>query len=483
MNSYAMVVPPDEYVSPGLRPLWPAEFFPCLWAAEPRTVRASWLRSDIRHICYVDRREPAMPLLSRDEAHLLYNNALLYQGQAALQLGAGRGWSTFFLASAGPQVQVLDPLLARADYHAAVSEPLTAAGIMNRANLVAADGAADIEAAAVRQQSPFSFFFLDRNPTGPLPLDIIQACEARAAPNAMMLFNNLVIPAVADGWKWLQSKGWQLRAYQTRQMMGVAWRGTAAPVEHWPDPSILWSILWDVPAHLQGIPISGWHNGIYGKFLADEFNYLQNSVRSYTLLCQRRLSGLYTFVRQVCLADLPGNIVECGTCWGGAAAFMARITKQYSRRPRTTFACDTFEGMPRPSEFDKHQGVPANETPWGEGTIAAPVEVYLATISKQLQVQDRIVPIKGLFADTLPRHKAEFGPIAVLHVDADWYESTLQVLHHLYDQVLPGGFIQFDDYEHWEGCKKAIHEFERERGLRFCLNPLERRAVWLRKPI
>ena len=50
-----------------------------------------------------------------------------------------------------------------------------------------------------------------------------------------------------------EAAGWNVVAYQTAQMVGVAWRGDVAPVAHIPDPTQTWS----VPDHLIGIPIAG----------------------------------------------------------------------------------------------------------------------------------------------------------------------------------------------------------------------------------
>jgi hypothetical protein len=69
----------------------------------------------------------------------------------------------------------------------------------------------------------------------------------------MVVFHDLVSPHVAAGLRALAAKGWNVMAYQTAQMMGVAWRGTIQPVAHSPDPSQPWA----VPPHLEGIPISG----------------------------------------------------------------------------------------------------------------------------------------------------------------------------------------------------------------------------------
>ena len=44
---------------------------------------------------------------------------------------------------------------------------------------------------------------------------------------------------------------------------------------------------------------------------------------------------------------------------------------------------------------------------------------------------------------------------------------------HLYDRVSPGGVIIIDDYDYWEGSRKAVDEFVAERGLRLLLVPIE----------
>jgi O-methyltransferase len=64
---------------------------------------------------------------------------------------------------------------------------------------------------------------------------------------------------------------------------------------------------------------------------------------------------------------------------------------------------------------------------------------------------------KGFFKDTLPDFDP--GPIALLRLDADWYESTMECLTHLFDRVVPDGIIILDDYYTWDGCSRALHDF------------------------
>lgn len=76
----------------------------------------------------------------------------------------------------------------------------------------------------------------------------------------------------------------------------------------------------------------------------------------------------------------------------------------------------------------------------------------------------------------------EIGPIAFLRLDGDLYASTMDVLAALYDKVIPGGFLYFDDWGSFvrplrcgavrsaestpqNGCRRAIEEFRSTRSI------------------
>ena len=86
----------------------------------------------------------------------------------------------------------------------------------------------------------------------------------------------------------------------------------------------------------------------------------------------------------------------------------------------------------------------------------------------------------GWFRDTLPG--LPVGAIALLHVDADWYQSVREVLEHLFARVAPGGFVVLDDYGYWQGCRRAWEEYRAEHGLRVELTWVGSNAVYFRKP-
>jgi O-methyltransferase len=65
--------------------------------------------------------------------------------------------------------------------------------------------------------------------------------------------------------------------------------------------------------------------------------------------------------------------------------------------------------------------------------------------------------VKGKVEDTIPRTIP--GPIALLRLDTDWYQSTKHELEHLYPLLQPGGVLLIDDYGHWQGARQAVDEY------------------------
>ncbi len=63
--------------------------------------------------------------------------------------------------------------------------------------------------------------------------------------------------------------------------------------------------------------------------------------------------------------------------------------------------------------------------------------------------------VQGLFEDTIhPR-----GPVALAHIDGDWYDSVAVCLARIWPVLTPGGVIVIDDYDDWSGCRRAVDDF------------------------
>ncbi len=212
-----------------------------------------------------------------------------------------------------------------------------------------------------------------------------------------------------------------------------------------------------------------------------EFRELYRIVRPYTMLGPERLFSLFNLAGRICRRDLPGDFVECGVAAGGSSALMAAVMARHSSRPRRLFACDSFEGLPAPGDIDLHvRGQSPAAMGWGGGTCAAPIDSLLE-VCRTLQVEHLVEPVRGFFAETLPALRDRMGPIALLHVDGDWYDSTRTVFDNLFTLVGDGGCIQVDDYAYWQGCQRAVDDFQKEAGLKFDLHLVEGIAAWMEK--
>ncbi len=86
--------------------------------------------------------------------------------------------------------------------------------------------------------------------------------------------------------------------------------------------------------------------------------------------------------------------------------------------------------------------------------------------------------LKGWFKDTLPT--APIEKLAILRLDGDLYESTMDSLSSLYDKVSNGGFIIVDDYV-LPTCEPAITDFRKARNIQEPLVRIDNHAVYWRK--
>jgi len=148
---------------------------------------------------------------------------------------------------------------------------------------------------------------------------------------------------------------------------------------------------------------------------------------------------------------------------------------------------DTFEGLTEPGEFDFscEGGVsPMNrEQVWSTWKSLntdkgynhwcyCPLEQVKSHLLSTGYPEDKLHFVKGdvmvtLTLDNLPEK------IAILRLDTDWYESSLFELQKLYDRVVEGGVIIFDDYFQWNGQRKATDDFLATTGIEYHVEPID----------
>jgi hypothetical protein len=247
-------------------------------------------------------------------------------------------------------------------------------------------------------------------------------------------------------------------------------------------------------------------------FLAKEFSLRRRVLGedgpnlAHTMIGIKRIMNLQHCVEDTLRNNVPGDLLEAGAFRGGASIFMRAVLKAHGVEDRRVIVCDAFEpnvAIPWlvgtvlkvlasfPSRhwhrllFKLLQalgipgGFPAISDPSNEmlqfgmwmlkhhrecnKLSAGGIDEVRRNFAKYGLLDEQVVFVKGFFADTLPR--APIERLAILRIDADTYESTLDALTLLYPKLSPGGFCIIDDYGSFPDCRRATSEFRAGYGI------------------
>lgn len=191
-----------------------------------------------------------------------------------------------------------------------------------------------------------------------------------------------------------------------------------------------------------------------------------------TFLEESALRDLYEAVLHIEQAGLPGQIIEAGCALGGSALVMATA----KRRLRRMTIYDVFAMLPPPSERDgkdvhakyaeivqgKSAGIGGDKYYGYRDNLLSEVRANFAQFGVA-PLTHRISMVKGLFFDTL---KID-SPVALAHIDADWFDSVTICLEQIAPRLVKGGALVIDDYDHWSGCKAAVDLYFKDRMAEF----------------
>jgi hypothetical protein len=111
--------------------------------------------------------------------------------------------------------------------------------------------------------------------------------------------------------------------------------------------------------------------------------------------------------------------------------------------------------------------------------LAVPLEEVQANFEIYGLLDDQVRFVKGLFSDTLPKLQAE--RFALIRLDGDLYESTMDGLRALYPRLSSGGFVVIDDYA-LRSSRTAVHDYLAEIGEQVQFERIDDYSVWWRKP-
>ncbi len=206
--------------------------------------------------------------------------------------------------------------------------------------------------------------------------------------------------------------------------------------------------------------------------------------RSLTYLDVQALNDLHSECSRLEREAVEGQHVEAGCALGGSAIVIASAKAPV--RPMAVY--DVFGTIPAPSSHDgpdvhaRYGAITRGEAKGLAGNRYYGYEDNLLEKVRDNFLSCDIDPdfacvafIKGLFQETMHFH----GPIALAHIDGDWYESVTTCLQRIVPNLQRGGTIVIDDYYHWSGCRQAVDDFFRHRKLGYKF--IDRARLHIRK--
>jgi len=181
---------------------------------------------------------------------------------------------------------------------------------------------------------------------------------------------------------------------------------------------------------------------------------------SHTMMGRLRLNSLHECLDDLIVRDVPGDLMECGVWRGGGCILMAGWMRARGQMNRKLLVADSFDGLPTPSH-EKDEGLVLTKDKYPQ--LAVSERTVRENFSAYGLLDERVqIFLKGWFRDTLK--EAPTREIALLRLDGDLYESTMDTLDALYDRVSPGGIVIIDDYGALDACRIAVEDFFAARG-------------------
>jgi O-methyltransferase len=197
----------------------------------------------------------------------------------------------------------------------------------------------------------------------------------------------------------------------------------------------------------------------YSPWWTDEpFMEIYEEVRDETFVDIYRLYELWRLVDQV--KDLEGDLIEVGVWRGGSGCVIGTRARQHCLSA-TVYLCDTFEGVVKAGSHDNaYVGGEHNDTS----------STHVRELARRLSL-DNVTVVEGVFPDEVD-HKIGASMIRLAHIDVDVYDSARDSFLWIWDRLVSGGVVVFDDYgfHNCEGVTRFVNEVATRPDLFFFHN-------------
>ncbi len=225
-------------------------------------------------------------------------------------------------------------------------------------------------------------------------------------------------------------------------------------------------------------PIDQWSGGVFdAERRAKGRDW---PAKAHTMIGFERLRNLRELMSHAIGDGIPGDFVETGVWRGGACIYMRAVLKVFGIVDRNVWVADSFAGLPRP-DVERYPAQDLGDLHHTYDALAVSLESVQDNFRKYDLLDAQVKFLKGWFKDTLPA--APIERIAVLRLDGDMYASTMDALMALGHKVSPGGFVVVDDFGAVEGCRMAVTDYRRARGIVEPLHDIDGIGVYWRVPV
>ncbi len=195
----------------------------------------------------------------------------------------------------------------------------------------------------------------------------------------------------------------------------------------------------------------------------------------HTMMGRKRLDNLELCVERILADEVPGDLIETGVWRGGATIFMRGLLAAHGVTDRIVWVADSFAGFPPP----RLPQDAALDYSVARSDEAISVEAVQTLFERYDLLDDQVRFLKGWFRDTLPG--APIERLALLRLDGDLYESTMDALGPLYPKLSPRGYVIVDDYFSCPPCAEAVRDFRRQHDVTDEILPIDGQSVYWRK--
>lgn len=144
---------------------------------------------------------------------------------------------------------------------------------------------------------------------------------------------------------------------------------------------------------------------------------------------------------------LEGDFAECGVWKGFSFAFLTKYL-DFGKIDKSLYLYDTYQGIPEEMNSENRSNAVY------EKDIANDPDAILKIVQKRFATLPNVEIVQGMVPDSFAQACPE--KIALLHLDMNSTASEIAALDALFDRVVPGGMIVFDDYG-WTGYSAQRH--------------------------